>query len=43
MGVSKITKRIVREVIEKIVVKEKRGKKITLSRTKKHTLWEHHK
>ena len=34
MGVGKTTKRIVREVIEKIVVTKKRGKKLTFSRTK---------
>ena len=39
MGVGKITKIIVREVIDKIVVTKQRGKKLTLSSTKKHTLW----
>ena len=43
VGVGKITKIIVREVIEERVVNTKRGKKLTFSRTKKHTLWQHHK
>ena len=41
--VGKITKRIFREAIAKIVVKNKSGKKLTFSRTKKHTLWQHQK
>ena len=43
MGVGKITNRIVREVIEKIVVNTKGETKLTFSRTKKHTLWQHQK
>ena len=38
MGVGKITKIIVRAVIDKRVVNRK-GEKITLSRMKNHTLW----
>ena len=43
MSVGKITKKTVREVIEKIVVNTKRGGKLTFSRTKKHTWWKHQK
>ena len=43
MGVGKITKRIVREVIYKIAVKKKGEKKLSFSRTKKHTLRQHQK
>ena len=39
MGVGKITKIIVIEVIDKIVVTKQRRKKLTLSSTKKHILW----
>ena len=42
MGVVKITSIIVRELIEKIVV-TKKGKKLTFSITKKHTLCQHQK
>ena len=42
-GVSKITKRIVREAIEKIFVTEKGETKLTFSSTKKHTVWQHQK
>ena len=42
MGVGKITKIIVREVIETTFVK-KNVKTITFSSTKKHILWQHHK
>ena len=43
MGVGKITKIIVREVIEKIVVTKKGETKFTFSRTNMHTLWKHQK
>ena len=43
MGVGKITNRIVREVIAKIVVKKKVEAKLAFSRTKKHALWQHQK
>ena len=39
----KKTKRIVREVIHKIVVTKQRRKQITLSSTKEHKMWQHHK
>ena len=39
----KNTKTVVRQVIAKRVVRNKSEKKITSSRTKKHTLWEHQK
>ena len=42
IDVVKTKKRIVRAVIYKIVVKKK-GKTLTFSRTKKHTLWQHRK
>ena len=43
VGVCKITNRTIREVITITVVKKITGKKIALSRTKKHTLWQHQK
>ena len=43
MGVGKITKRIVRKVIEKELLIQKGETKLTFSRTKKHTLWQHQK
>ena len=41
--VGKTTKIMVRKLMAKIVVKKKLKKKLTFSRTKKHTLWQHHK
>ena len=43
MGVGKITKIIVREVIEKQLLRKKGETQPTFSRTKKHTLWQHQK
>ena len=42
MDVEKITKRMVRKVIKKIVVKKK-VEKLTFSETKLHTLWQYQK
>ena len=43
MGAGKIINRIVREVIEKIVATKKEGERLTFSRMKNHTLWQHQK
>ena len=43
MDFGKIRNRIVREIIEKIVVTKKGETKITFLRENKHTLWQHQK
>ena len=43
VGVGKTTKRVLREVIEKQLLRKKGETKLTFSSTNKHKLWQHQK